>query len=74
MPVPSPSLVLIQMGFQHFSRLITDLLLRAEINAYFAEGVQPLPDNIAAMLRDATQTRNNPKTPSLPDRSEQEEK
>jgi membrane protein len=28
------------------------LLLGAEVNAYFAEGVQPLPTNVAAVLRD----------------------
>ncbi len=30
------------------------LLLGAEINAYFSEGVQPLPDNLATMLRKAS--------------------
>ncbi len=46
------------------------LLLGAEINAYFAEGIQPLPDNIATVLRNATQAHKNPEAISLPGRSE----
>ncbi|MEO7021628.1 MAG: YihY/virulence factor BrkB family protein [Ktedonobacteraceae bacterium] len=44
------------------------LLLGAEINAYFAEGIQPLPDNMATVLRNATQVHKNPEAISPPGR------
>ncbi len=44
--------ILILLVFFYYFAVI--LLIGAEINAYFAVGVQPLPDNIAVVLRDAT--------------------
>ncbi|MGH2479863.1 MAG: YihY/virulence factor BrkB family protein, partial [Ktedonobacteraceae bacterium] len=43
-------LVIFLLFFYYFAVI---LLLGAEINAYFVEGVPALPDNVAAVLRDA---------------------
>jgi uncharacterized BrkB/YihY/UPF0761 family membrane protein len=44
--------LLILLVFFYYFAVI--LLMGAEINAYFAVGVPPLPNNIAVILRDAT--------------------
>lgn len=43
--------VIFLLFFYYFAVI---LLLGAEINAYFSEKIQPLPDNIAVVLRDAS--------------------
>lgn len=47
--------ILILLVFYYYFAVI--LLIGAEINAYFALSVSPLPDNIAIVLRDATRPR-----------------
>jgi len=47
--------LLILLVFFYYFAVI--LLIGAEINAYAALGIPPLPDNIAVVLRDATQPR-----------------
>jgi len=43
--------VILLVFFYYFAVI---LLLGAQVNAYFAEHIQPLPNNLAAVLRDAT--------------------
>jgi uncharacterized BrkB/YihY/UPF0761 family membrane protein len=45
--------VILLVFFYYFALI---LLLGAQFNAYFAEHIQPLPDNLAAVLRDANTT------------------
>lgn len=49
--------VILLVFFYYFAVI---LLLGAEVNAYFAEGVPPLPNNLAATLRDATMPETRP--------------
>ncbi len=54
--------ILILLVFFYYFAVI--LLVGAEINAYFALGVPPLPNNIAIVLRDATRTEAEKKAAS----------
>lgn len=60
---------IILLVFFYYFALI--LLLGAEVNAYFAEHLQPLPNNMAAVLRDAARGSKQPEPPEK--RAEQEQ-
>lgn len=49
---------LILLVFFYYFAVI--LLLGAEVNAYFAEHIQPLPNNLAAVLHDVTEKYSKP--------------
>lgn len=49
--------VILLVFFYYFAVI---LLLGAQINAYFAEHIQPLPNNLAAVLHDATEKHAAP--------------
>lgn len=49
--------VILLLFFYYFAVI---LLLGAQVNAYFAEHIEPLPNNVAAVLHDATSHAANP--------------
>jgi len=55
--------VLILLVFFYYFAVI--LLMGAEINAYFALGIPPLPNNIAVVLRDAVKKETDSSEPKL---------
>lgn len=55
--------VIFLLFFYYFAVI---LLLGAEINAYFSEGVQPLPNNLAVVLREAYNPQEYSEPQALP--------
>jgi uncharacterized BrkB/YihY/UPF0761 family membrane protein len=55
--------VLILLVFFYYFAVI--LLMGAEINAYFALGIPPLPNNIAVVLRDAVKKEADSSEPKM---------